>query len=60
MIRTNTKQSKRTVRLQPRSLFRRPRRSHDPMLVLNMTVFNSESGWNRILNRLPSHENVWG
>ena len=35
------------------------RRSGDPMLVLNMSTFNSGSGWNRILNQLPSHENVW-
>jgi len=36
------------------------RRSGDPMLVLNMLTFNSGGEWNRILNQLPSHENVWG
>ena len=44
----------------PRKWFRRRRRWHDPMLALNMSIFNSENGWNRILSRLPSHENVWG
>ena len=34
------------------------RRSGDPMLVLNMSIFNSGSGWYRILYQLPSHENV--
>ena len=56
---TNLNERKAPVRRQPRNMLRRPRRSHDPMLVLNMTIFNSENGWNRILNRLPSHENVW-
>ena len=36
---------------------------HNPMLVLNMSIFNSEAGWetgwNRIFNPNPSHENVW-
>jgi hypothetical protein len=36
---------------------RRSRR-HDPMLVLNMSVFNFESGWNRILNPVKTYENV--
>jgi len=25
---------------------------HDPLLALNMSVFNFESGWNRTLNQL--------
>lgn len=29
------------------------------MLVLSMSVFNSEAGWNRIFNPVPRHENVW-
>ena len=40
-----------------RELFRRRRRKHDPMLVLNMSVFNSEDGWNRVFNPLKVHEN---
>jgi hypothetical protein len=39
--------------LQPR------RRRHDAMLVLNMSVFNFEPGWNRIFNPVPARENVW-
>ena len=35
------------------------RRSGDPMLVLNMSIFNSGSGWNRIFNPVPQRENVW-
>lgn len=36
----------------------RPRRDwHDPMLVLNMSIFNS--GTSRILNPVPQRENVW-
>ena len=35
----------------------RPRpRPHDPMLVLNMSIFNSERGWERILNAIPRTE----
>jgi hypothetical protein len=40
--------------LQPR------RRRHDRMLVLNMSLFNFEPGWNRIFKALPERENVWG
>lgn len=54
---TNLKQTRVA---KPRKWFQRRRRWHDSMLVLNMSIFNSENGWNRILNRLPSHENVWG
>jgi hypothetical protein len=54
---TNLKQ---TSVVKPRKWFQRRRRWHDAMLVLNMSIFNSRSGWNRMLNQLPSHENVWG
>jgi len=37
-------------------LQRRQRRSHDPMLVLNMSVFNFSDGWERIFNPLKTHE----
>jgi hypothetical protein len=30
---------------------RRSRRRHDPMLVLNMTLFNFTDGWNRAFSR---------
>jgi hypothetical protein len=39
-----------------RELFRR-RRGHDPMLVFNMSIFNSADGWNRIFNPLKVYEN---
>jgi hypothetical protein len=35
------------------------RRSGDPLLVLNMSIFNSGNGWNRIFNSVPQRENVW-
>jgi hypothetical protein len=37
--------------------FHRPRRRHDPMLVFNMSVFNSEKV--RLFDSLPERENVW-
>lgn len=30
-------------------------RMHDPMLVLNMSIFNFDDGWNRILSRHKVH-----
>jgi hypothetical protein len=30
---------------------------HDPMLVLNMSIFNFADGWNRTFNPLRGHEN---
>jgi hypothetical protein len=46
-----------TRRWRRGALARRPGR-HDPMLVLNMSIFNFESGWNRILNPVKTYENV--
>jgi hypothetical protein len=40
-----------------REMFSRRRRRHDPMLVLNMAVFNFADGWNRTFNQLKVHEN---
>lgn len=40
-----------------REIFRR-RRVHDPMLVLNMSIFNFGGGWERILNPLKIRENA--
>jgi len=42
-----------------RKWFRARRRWHDPMLVLNMSIFNSGSGWNRVFNSVRARENVW-
>jgi hypothetical protein len=57
MTRTNLKQASVA---NPQKWFQRRRRSHDPMLVLNMSIFNFDGGWNRIFNPLPQRENVWG
>jgi hypothetical protein len=40
-----------------RTKFRRRRRTHDPMLVLNMSLFNSEHGWNRVFSPVKVREN---
>ena len=42
-----------------RKWFRARRRWHNPMLVLNMSIFNSGSSWNRIVSPVPQRENVW-
>jgi hypothetical protein len=39
-------------------MFSRRRRMHDPLLVLNMSIFNFDNGWNRTFNPLKVHENV--
>ena len=53
---TNLKQTRVA---KPQKRFQWRRRWHDPMLVLNMSIFNSGSGWNRIFNPVPQRENVW-
>ena len=42
-----------------RRWFRRPRRRHDAMLVLNMSIFNCGRGWNHFITPFPERENVW-
>jgi hypothetical protein len=42
-----------------RECFRPRRCRHDPMLALNMSIFNSGSSWDRIFNPIPQRENVW-
>ena len=54
---TNLKQTKVA---KPRKRFQRHRRWHDPLLVLNMSIFNLDGGWNRIFHPVPERENVWG
>jgi hypothetical protein len=39
-----------------RKMFRRRRRRHDPMLALNMSVFNFDDGWSRTFNPFKVHE----
>ena len=45
LIETVMKTSQRTLTHKWRQLFRRRRRRHDPMLVLNMSIFNFADGW---------------
>jgi hypothetical protein len=42
-----------------RKRFRARQRWHDPMLVLSMSIFNSDSSWNRIFNPIPQRQNIW-
>ena len=51
----NVKQNKGTDKL--RNYFQKRRRQHDPMLVLNMSIFNFEGGWDRIFNPINAREN---
>ena len=53
----NVKQKTLTRKL--RHYFQNRRRQHDPMLVLNMSIFNFEGGWSRIFNTVSQRENVW-
>jgi hypothetical protein len=39
--------------------FYRPRRRHEPLLVFNMSVFNSAKVRECIFNPPPQRENVW-
>ena len=39
-----------------RHYFQNRRRQHDPMLVLNMSIFNFEGGWSRIFNPIKARE----
>jgi hypothetical protein len=41
-----------------RGIFRRRRRVHDPMLVLNMSIFNFEGGWGRAFSPVKTRETV--
>jgi late competence protein required for DNA uptake (superfamily II DNA/RNA helicase) len=51
----NVKRNKLTHKLW-NYLKKRPRQ-HDPMLVLNMSIFNFEGGWSRIFNPIKAREN---
>jgi len=46
-----TKQSQINPKRAMWRIFRRSSRRHDPMLVLNMTLFNFTDGWNRAFSR---------
>jgi hypothetical protein len=51
----NLKQNKLTYKL--RNYLRKHRRQHDPLLALNMSIFNFEGGWSRIFNPIKAREN---
>lgn len=53
------KENRNQKKSATRSWFRKRRRWHDPMLVFNMSVFNSGSNPSWILSRISSRENVW-
>jgi hypothetical protein len=53
---TNLNQ-KVTLSQRLRKSFQRQRRRHDAWLLLNMSAFNFERGWNRVFN--PVRQNVW-
>jgi hypothetical protein len=50
----NLKQKTLTDKL--RHYFQNQRRQHDRLLVLNMSIFNFESGWGRIINPIKARE----
>jgi hypothetical protein len=58
-VKVNATNLKKTRIKRVRNWFRARPRRHDPLLVFNMSIFNSGNGWNRIFNALPQRENVW-
>ena len=54
-----TKNLKQSNATQISKWFHRPRRWHDPMLVFNMSIFNSAKSRECIFDSLPQRENVW-
>jgi hypothetical protein len=56
-VETEMKTQQQSLTHRWRAVFRRRRRMHDPMLVLNMSIFNFADGWNRTFNPLRGHEN---
>ena len=54
---TKIDRDRRSLTASWRETFRHRRRVHDPMLVLNMSIFNFDNGWDRIFNPLKAHEN---
>ncbi len=50
-IKMKTKLHQSPPRRSLRPMFRRRVRKHDPMLVLNMSLFNFTDGWSRVFSR---------
>jgi len=46
-----TKLRQTIPRRSPRQLFRKRARRHDPMLLLNMSLFNFTDGWGRVFSK---------
>jgi hypothetical protein len=54
-----TKDLKRSNASRSQKWFHRPGRRHDPMLVFNLSVFNSVTVRESIFDSLRHRENVW-
>jgi len=50
-IEMKTKLHQSSRRRSLRQMFRRRVRGHDPMLVLNMSLFNFTDGWSRVFSK---------
>jgi hypothetical protein len=46
-----TKQRENNFRSRLAKLFQRRTRRHDPMLMLNMSIFNFTDGWSRTFSK---------
>jgi hypothetical protein len=53
---TKIRIEQRNLGAKRREMTSRRRRVHDPMLVLNMSIFNLSRGWERVFNPLKTHE----
>jgi hypothetical protein len=47
----NAKHRENNFRSRLRKVFQRSGARHDPMLVLNMSIFNFTDGWNRTFSK---------
>jgi hypothetical protein len=54
----NVKRNRLTDKL--RNYLQKRRRQHDPLLALNMSIFNFDGGWSRIFNPIKIRENNRG
>jgi hypothetical protein len=58
MMNPKTKASRGSSARSWRRIFWRRQRAHDPMLVFNMSIFNSGSSWQEIFSAFKARENV--
>jgi hypothetical protein len=54
-----TKDLKQSDASRSQKRFHRPRGRHDPLLVFNMSLFNSTKLRECIFDSLPQRENLW-